>query len=394
MPTNGHKNGVQNTPTLIAEPKKLMPDFVRELPAKKAAPDQTDTRAARYPPQLLTTRQQGSFEQQIVPEAQLSDLDWAVANRFLADQGDGAPPSSAEEALLNRGCLAKDQTGQLYLTHAGLLLFGRSPDRFIPSAEIIAACYSGLQMSDTHTRADIRGPLPNQIKQAEVFLQKHIRPRLRLNDLEWDETPALPLDAVREVIINAVAHRDYGRGGEGARLLIFADRLECYSPGRLPGHVTPNNLLTERFSRNEVLSRVLSEMGWVERLGYGLDRVARHMAEEGLPPPQFEETAAGFKVTLFSRPANTLSRHADEGRQNKADHGAPATQRWLALGLYGRQIKAMNFVLEHHRLSLSEYGRLYPDVPPAILRRDLDSLVQRNLLLRVSEGPVNYYILK
>ena len=115
--------------------------------------------------------------------------------------------------------------------------------------------------------------------------------------------------------------------------------------------MTVDNLLTERFSRNEVLVRVLSDMGFVERLGYGLDRLVRRMAEEGLPPPQFEETAAGFKVTLFNRPAAQLTGQTNE----------QPTQRWLALGLFQRQIKAMSFTLEHGRIALSDFGQLCPD---------------------------------
>jgi ATP-dependent DNA helicase RecG len=292
--------------------------------------------------------------------------------------------TSADDALVKQSCLAKNEAGQLSPTHAGLLLFGRSPDQFIPSAEIIAMCYNGLQMSDTYTRKDLRGSLAEQIQLAEAFVAQHLPPGIHLNDLDWEDHPNLPLDAVREVIINAVVHRDYECGGDSIRLLLFADRLECHSLGRLPGPMTVDNLLTERFSRNEVLVRVLSDMGFVERLGYGLDRLVRRMAEEGLPPPQFEETAAGFKVTLFNRPAAQLTGQTNE----------QPTQRWLALGLFQRQIKAMNFTLEHGRIALSDFGQLCPDASPNALRRDLDNLVKRDLLLRVGEGPMVYYILK
>ena len=71
--------------------------------------------------------------------------------------------------------------------------------------------------------------------------------------------------------------------GEGIRLLMFADRLEIYSPGRLPGHVTLDNLKDERYSRNEALVAVLSDLGYIERLGYGIDRMLATMENAGLP---------------------------------------------------------------------------------------------------------------
>jgi ATP-dependent DNA helicase RecG len=112
---------------------------------------------------------------------------------------------------------------------------------------------------------------------------------------------------VREAIVNAIAHRDYSIRGEGIRLLMFSDRLEVYSPGRLPGHVTLENLKDERYSRNEAIVAVLTDLGYIERLGYGIDRMIAAMQEAGLPAPEFEETAAGFRVTLRSAGEDLVS---------------------------------------------------------------------------------------
>ncbi len=105
---------------------------------------------------------------------------------------------------------------------------------------------------------------------------------------------------MREAIVNAIAHRDYSIRGEGIRLLMFADRFEVYSPGRLPGHVTIDNMKDERYSRNEAVVAVLSDLGYIERLGYGIDRMLAAMQEAGLRAPVFEEMSAGFRVTLYS----------------------------------------------------------------------------------------------
>ena len=205
-----------------------------------------------------------------------------------------------------------------------------------------------------------------------------------MNGLARTERPVLPLDAVREVIVNAVAHRAYDLGGDSIRIFIFANRLECFSPGRLPGHMTVDNILTERFSRNEAIVQVLSEMGFIERLGYGINRIVRRMAEEGLPAPHFEETAAGFKVSLFRQPQAWLPHQPEPN----------AIRTWLAQGLNERQVTAMNFVLDQGRITNSDYGTLCPDVSSETLRRDLADLVERDLLLRIGEKRATYYILK
>ena len=96
-----------------------------------------------------------------------------------------------------------------------------------------------------------------------------------------------------------MAHRDYNVQGDSIHLNIFTDRLEVQSPGGLPGPVTLDNLLVARFSRNAVIVQVLSDLGYVERLGYGLDRVMSVMRGNNLRPPRFEEVAGCFKATLF-----------------------------------------------------------------------------------------------
>lgn len=340
------------------------------------------TLATRQLRRLMLARGQTNFDRTVASEAEVDDLDWARAEQYVS--GVGLISESVEAALLKRACLARDKQQQLRPTQAGLLLFGRDPTRFLPAAEIIVVHYAGLQMSDSFIREDIGGPLPDQIRRAEGFVVGHLERSVQLDGLARSERPAIPLDAVREIIVNAVAHRAYDIEGDSIRIFIFADRLECHSPGRLPGHVTVDNILHERFSRNQAIVQVLSDLGFIERLGYGIDRIVRRMAEEGLPPPQFEETAAGFKVTLFRRPARWLP------QQSTAD----TIRTWLAQGLNERQIKAMNFVLEHDRITNSDYSALCPDVSNETLRRDLANLVERDLLLRVGEKRATFYILK
>ena len=186
---------------------------------------------------------------------------------------------------------------------------------------------------------------------------------------------------MREAIVNAIAHRDYSIRGEGIRLLMFADRLEVYSPGRLPGHVTIDNMKDERYSRNEAVVAVLSDLGYIERLGYGIDRMLAAMQEAGLRAPVFEEMSAGFRVTLYSA--------SDELVVSQ-----PEAQQWPHGYLNPRQEAAVAFLHEHGRITNSDYQALAPDVSAETIRRDLADLVEKNLLLRIGEKRATYYILK
>lgn len=339
---------------------------------------------------LLLERGETSWERLSPADAAVEDLDphkiGAYAQR-IGSAAEGDPLAF----LLRRGCLARSPASPaaetpaagMRPTNAGLLLFGREVERFFPQCEVTLVRYTGREMSDEFLRTDLRDTLVETVRRAEIWLQEHMRKGSRMIGFERQDWTQFPLGAVREVLVNAVAHRDYSVRGEGIRLALFSDRLECYSPGRLPGHVTVQNIVEERFSRNETLVQVLADFGLIERLGYGIDRVLRQMADAGLPPPEFRETAAGFLVTL----------RGQTGEEPPQSSGVD-TSEWRRMGLNERQIAALVFLTEHRRLTNRDLQDMTPDVSPETIRRDLADLVERRLLLKVGEKRGTYYILK
>jgi ATP-dependent DNA helicase RecG len=335
--------------------------------------------SARQVRQLLLERGDAGFESQIPPNARLSDLDETKVSRYVATL-QGLAVESSEEALLLRGCLAETEGGPVP-TYAGILLFGRSPERFCRHSEIVAVRYLGQDMSDEFVREDIRDTLPEQIRLAEAFLVSHMRRGIRINNLARDEETEYPPKAVREAIVNAVAHRDYSVRGDSIRVSMFADRIEFYSPGRLPGHVTLQNIVDERFSRNEIIVQALSDLGFIERLGYGIDRMIRLMRGRGLPAPEFQETANGFKVILYSPAGRFVATQPD-------------AKKWRLMNLNPRQESALAFIAETGRITNRDFQELAPDISPETVRRDLADLVDKGLLLKIGEKRATYYILK
>jgi ATP-dependent DNA helicase RecG len=329
--------------------------------------------------QLMMERGEVNFESLATSGATLEDMDWEKVEKYLAPL-ESAPGQTAKEALYKRGCLTKED--DCYQpTNAGLLLFGREPERFFRSNEIIVVRYAGREMSDEFLREDIHDTLPEQIRRAESFLVSNMSKGVRLVRLEREEQIEYPVEAMREAIVNAVAHRDYSVRGEGVRILMFSDRIEFYSPGRLPGHVTLDNIVDERFSRNEVIVQILADMGFIERLGYGIDRMIQLMLDHDLPAPVFQETANGFHVTLYGHGEALISDEVD-------------ARRWRHLHLNERQEKALAYLAEHGRITNREYQELCPEVSSETIRRDLASLVDKNLLLRIGDKRATYYIFK
>lgn len=346
---------------------------------------QTNPLPARRLRQLLLERSVVQFEAQIVPGATLDDLDMEKAAAYVAALS--LPPGeSLEQVLLRRGCLSQE-TGPggeciLHPNYAGLLLFGRYPQRWLPNATILAARFSGAAFADHYLKQDIGGTLVDQLHQVEAFFYQNLPSAIRLVGLAHEETLEYPPEAVRELLVNAVAHRDYNLQGDNIHLNIFADRLEVQSPGGLPGPVNLDNLLEARFSRNAVIVQVLSDLGFVERLGYGLDRVVRAVRQAGLRQPRFEEVGGAFRVTLFSE---SLIPQAAQLQQAAAYHH---------LNLNPRQEHALAYLIQNQRITSRDYQELSPEVHPETLRRDLVDLVERGVLIKVGDKRATYYILK
>jgi ATP-dependent DNA helicase RecG len=273
--------------------------------------------------------------------------------------------------------------GRLRPTIAGLLLFGRFPQQWLPGALILAARFPGVAPSDQFIKQEIRGALPEQLRQAEAFVRSNLRSTARLAGLERTEKLEYPFEAVRELLVNAIAHRDYRIQGDTIHLHMFADRIEVHSPGELPGPVNLSNLLEARFSRNAVISQVLYDLGFVERLGYGLNRVVQVMRENNLRPPQFQETAGTFRVTLYNSLLDNLSLDVEAALSLDPD-----------LELNPRQRMVMNELLHHRRITSHTYQELCPGVHAETLRRDLADLVKRGLLIKIGDKRATYYILK
>ncbi|NLG72517.1 MAG: transcriptional regulator [Chloroflexi bacterium] len=341
---------------------------------------QTNPLPARKLRQLLVERGLVQFEAQVPPGASLEDLNMDRVSAYA--EAIGFPVQSEQdliELLVRRGCLKR--TGKrIYPTYAAILLFGRYPQQWLPSATILAARFSGQTFADQFVKEEIGGTLPEQLRRAEAFVRENLRRVVRMVGLTHEETTEVPVEAVRELLVNAVAHRDYNLQGDSVHLNLFAGRIEVHSPGGLPGPVNLQNLLEARFSRNAVIVQILSDLGFVERLGYGLDRVVTVMKQNHLRPPRFEEVAGSFRVTLYGE--------ALPPRQ-EVDLSA-----YQDLDLNPRQEAALSYLSRHRRITNRDFQEMCPDVHPETLRRDLADLVSRNILIKVGDKKATYYVLK
>ena len=150
-------------------------------------------------------------------------------------------------------------------------------------------------------REECSGPLAETVDCCLGFLAAHTRQFETVTGSRREALPEYPEPVLREAIVNALAHRDYGLTGATVDITVWDDRIEVRSPGSLPGHITLDNMRVEHYSRNPRIVRVMKTMGLVEEYGEGIDRMYREMEARLMEPPVFDATASSVTVTLRNR---------------------------------------------------------------------------------------------
>ena len=244
------------------------------------------------------------YESRIRKEASLSDLDLDAAADFLK-----IPPADVVDALRDLG-LIRGADDDIQVTNAGLLLFAGSPARhWHPGAGIRVMRVPGTARIMGHrssfTRVTYAGPpLARTIDKSFRLAAERIRPSEALRHIFFSDCPEYPSSAWREVLINAIAHRDYEATAE-TEAIFYDDRLEVSSPGPALAPVALDELrrgeATAR-SRNPMIVRVLAKAGLVGNEAKGLVRAADEMAQTMLPEPTMESRGGFFTVTLHNEP--------------------------------------------------------------------------------------------
>ena len=222
---------------------------------------------------------------------------------------------SWRRTLLNMDILT-ESGGRTVATAAGLLLFGEYPNRRLPQAGITAAAFPTAEKDyDTIDEELIRGPLvpvrsiknkewtvdTGVIDRAVDFVRRNTGTIAWLDGARRIRKPIFPVVAIRESIVNAVAHRDYTLAGTDVEVSLYSDRLEVISPGRLPNGVTVDKMAEGlRVSRNEMLKEILRDYGYVEHMGMGVrNRIIGAMREHNGTEPDLIEDDNRFIVRLW-----------------------------------------------------------------------------------------------
>lgn len=246
------------------------------------------------------------FETTILTEMFTTSLDKDLLNRFnnsLAANTSGPLFRSGSEALHARGLAVSAGTrDRFHPAAAALILFAPKPANRFPQCEILADAYEGARITGRPKgQAGINAPLPFALEQALKFIDDHtFHPRrvVGLNNVRMDEYPTA---ALREALVNAVAHRNYEDAARKIFVRVFSDRIEIASPGYPLKPLTPARLRRGGYrpcSRNPLISQTLAILSLMEQRGTGFARMRGAMLDHGLDEPKIEQQDGFFVVTL------------------------------------------------------------------------------------------------
>ncbi len=345
---------------------------------------------------IILGKKKRYWDSDICEGAGLEDIDGEKVKRFREKYKDinaTELQGSDEDMLKSLGCLTAD-SGQLKPTNAGILLFGKHPQDFFPHSTIRIAIYPGDDVGTEHV--DIRefgGDIFSQVDEAEKYIRRYVYTPsiMKFGRIAREEMPQYPYFAIRELIVNAVVHRDYSIAGSKILIKIFNNRIKYQSPGPLPANITPKNIVKEQFLRNRAIGKAFSKIKYIEEMGEGWDRIMEEIKNHPLKPPLpiVEDTGASVIVTLFSAKLPEVGK-VDEEAVNEwlTKINAKLTQE-----LSDSEKTIISFMLKNGRINSLECQKLL-GISRVMANRYFNRLIENKLMIKKGAGKFTYYVLE
>ena len=328
-----------------------------------------------------------SFDEEIDYNYNLEELDLSpLSTRFLKLGID-----LDESNIINLG-LAKKEVNTLYPSKGLLILMGS-----YEHCSIKCAKFKGDDMVEFIDKKEYNSNIFSQLENAESFCYNHINVGAKIKGLQREDIPEIPIEAIREALVNAIVHRDYTNSGRDIKVNIFDSYISIISPGSLPPKIIFEDIFNGRSEiRNKIVARVMNKLNFIEKWGTGINRILTSCVKRGLKRPEIIENNDFFEVKLF-RPK------AESSVNNNQTIESPRT----ITDDYGR---LRSITVDYGRLEIEKQDiLLYLLDNKTITRKQvmdvfnfkttkatnlLAEMTEEKLLVRKGSGRSTYYILK
>lgn len=242
-----------------------------------------------------------SFGAQPCSESKIEDLALGQFDAYRREAVDAETIAANHRPLEQQlASLRLYDPDQHCATHAGLLLVGKNPRFFLPGAYVQYLELPGTSLTELlFDHAEVAGDLQSVLKELLGRLRLVVKTAMvQVNPLQEKLVPNYPEGAIRELLMNAVMHRNYNSNSP-IRFYVFADHIEIQSPGGLYGEATQANFPTRNSYRNPVIAEALKSLGFVNRFGYGVQRAQALLMENGNPPAEFQFDEHSVLVKVY-----------------------------------------------------------------------------------------------
>lgn len=303
------------------------------------------------------------------------DLDIAKINRFLKRrdirfEGWGEDEYKSILAALK----VANYNGEFFLKNVAVFFFAKEPQRFLPNLEVRVVKYNGLEPALDAIKVDkrISATIPELIDNAFAVIVENVGKSFTLMGTERKEILDYPRDALREIITNAVGHRDYFVSRE-VLVEIFDDRLQVTNPGGFLAGQTITNFDKTPQHRNPITYRLLHELGLGEGLGLGIRLIRRRCREIRLPDPDFFEIGNAFQVILYNRTSKK--------------------KQYLAEFENQRQKQLLAYLHKNKSIKAKQYAKLVGVSGPTAIK-DISELIKQGKVKKIGKYRGAYYELE
>ncbi len=326
---------------------------------------------AKATPEMIQELQFQSrgITQDVLPiyQATNEDLNFDAIMRFLRTKQFPIQVEEPTVEILKSYHLIVEEHSRIYPTVGGILLFGKNPQHFLTEAFVICSHFKGISGRDMIATRDCTSTLFDQYRSSTAFVEEQLNRSFVIKGGKREESLEMPVNAIREAILNVIVHRNYRIPGP-IKIAIYQDRLELFSPGVFPGPIRIRDLeLGITYIRNPVICRVFREAGYIEKLGSGFPTIFSSFKEANMRQPHIFEREEAIKIVL-PRGKDTSSSTTDE-------------------------LKIMNLFTSKEQITINEIAASL-GVSRTTAWRILQPLVREGLIARQGKGPSSVYMRK
>ena len=363
---------------------KRMREFIKEISnhcCYKRFNKTEDLKNGVYESLIAFLKEEGEinaddFDKRINKEASFNDISSKKAKWFLSiAKAKRSLPFDSRTSVRNMFYhlgLAKGDN----ITNAALLLFGKNQNRFFGAAKIKCLWFRGFEIEKPFRSYQIYdGNLFEQVDSAVKFVLDAVELPVvqQKNTAQVKREPEIPIFAIQEAIVNAVAHRDYNSKAS-VQVMIFADRIEIWNPADFPEKLKISDLKKPHASHpiNTLIASTMYLADYIQQAGSGTIEMLKQCKERGLPQPEFRlESRYEFKTVIKRNP----------GRLNKIN----VSELKNAGGINERQKKAVEYVEKHGSITNLQYQEINKTTRKTAMR-DLSGLVKNGILIKYGKN--------